>query len=297
MSGKIITFYSYQGGVGRSMALANVACLLAQKSRVLVIDWDLNAPGLHHYFHDYLADSELERTHGLVDMVFDYACTPITTLPNFQMVTDACRFTQQINLPKTWGQGGHLSLLGAGQQTPNYARFVRGIDWPLFHEGSLGEEFIDAFREMLKTQYDYILIDSSSGIGSASGICTIQMPDLVVAGFTYNRQSVLGLKSVAQSIRSQNEKITLMPVAMRELDGVSGLKEARDFAWGQLAQFVPVKSEIAMSVYCAQSVVYHHHSSALLERLAVLHDGLTEPNCMRQDVAALKDRIIEVIGE
>jgi MinD-like ATPase involved in chromosome partitioning or flagellar assembly len=48
--GEIITFYSYKGGTGRSMALANVACLLAarpecQGEGVLMIDWDLEAPG------------------------------------------------------------------------------------------------------------------------------------------------------------------------------------------------------------------------------------------------------------
>ena len=51
LPGKIITFYSYKGGTGRSMALANVAWILAaNEKRVLVIDWDLEAPGVHHYF-------------------------------------------------------------------------------------------------------------------------------------------------------------------------------------------------------------------------------------------------------
>jgi Mrp family chromosome partitioning ATPase len=50
MSG-IVTFYSYKGGVGRSMALANIALLLARRNlRVLTVDWDLEAPGLERYF-------------------------------------------------------------------------------------------------------------------------------------------------------------------------------------------------------------------------------------------------------
>ena len=52
--GEVVTFYSYKGGTGRTMALANVACLLAQRvsasERVLVVDWDLEAPGLHRFF-------------------------------------------------------------------------------------------------------------------------------------------------------------------------------------------------------------------------------------------------------
>src|SRR6267378_5114739 len=56
LTGKIVTFYSYKGGTGRSMALANVACTLALTSdlsdgkHVLMIDWDLESPGLHKFF-------------------------------------------------------------------------------------------------------------------------------------------------------------------------------------------------------------------------------------------------------
>ena len=49
----IFTFYSFKGGVGRSMAMATVGYLLAQRGlKVLVIDFDLEAPGLEHYFFD-----------------------------------------------------------------------------------------------------------------------------------------------------------------------------------------------------------------------------------------------------
>jgi cellulose biosynthesis protein BcsQ len=47
--GKIITFYSYKGGTGRSMALANVAWILASKGmRVLMVDWDGRPAGIGH---------------------------------------------------------------------------------------------------------------------------------------------------------------------------------------------------------------------------------------------------------
>ena len=51
MSGSIVTFYSYKGGVGRSFALANTAALLSSWGyRTLCVDWDLDAPGLQEYF-------------------------------------------------------------------------------------------------------------------------------------------------------------------------------------------------------------------------------------------------------
>jgi MinD-like ATPase involved in chromosome partitioning or flagellar assembly len=51
LPGWIYTFYSYKGGVGRSMALANVGVMLASAGhRVLLVDWDLEAPGIEAYF-------------------------------------------------------------------------------------------------------------------------------------------------------------------------------------------------------------------------------------------------------
>src|SRR6266498_560482 len=79
--GEIITFYSYKGGTGRSMALANVACILAKgpaAARVLMIDWDLEAPGLHRFFgrllsHHFgsqdLARRGLDEAPGLIDLL------------------------------------------------------------------------------------------------------------------------------------------------------------------------------------------------------------------------------------
>jgi len=56
-TGEAITFYSYKGGTGRSMLLANVAWQLAASGRrVLLVDWDLEAPGLHRYFKPFLGD-------------------------------------------------------------------------------------------------------------------------------------------------------------------------------------------------------------------------------------------------
>ena len=48
--GAIVTFYSYKGGVGRTMALANIAVALARKGlNVLAVDWGFEAPDLERY--------------------------------------------------------------------------------------------------------------------------------------------------------------------------------------------------------------------------------------------------------
>src|SRR5438552_14379165 len=64
-----VTFYSYKGGVGRSMALANTAAMLAQAGRrVLMIDFDLEAPGLDSFAE--LSPSKSQK--GVVEYVSHY---------------------------------------------------------------------------------------------------------------------------------------------------------------------------------------------------------------------------------
>src|SRR5262252_8685218 len=72
--GRFVTFYSYKGGSGRTMALANVAWILASNGfDILLIDWDLEAPGLHRYLRPFLVDYDLIDTPGLIDYLWDTA--------------------------------------------------------------------------------------------------------------------------------------------------------------------------------------------------------------------------------
>lgn len=70
----IYTFYSFKGGVGRSMALANVAeCFRQAGLRVALVDWDLEAPGLEHYFYeDRAAIERVCSGLGLIDLLLTY---------------------------------------------------------------------------------------------------------------------------------------------------------------------------------------------------------------------------------
>jgi hypothetical protein len=80
-AGDIVTFYSYKGGTGRSMALANVGVILARgvlpkEKPVLMIDWDLEAPGLYKYFLDDERLSSLwakPRSGGLIELLTEVA--------------------------------------------------------------------------------------------------------------------------------------------------------------------------------------------------------------------------------
>ena len=71
--GRIVTFHSFQGGTGRSMAVANVGWILAAAGKkVLIVDWDLEAPGLHRFLEPLLDVESVMRRSGVIDMLREY---------------------------------------------------------------------------------------------------------------------------------------------------------------------------------------------------------------------------------
>src|SRR6478752_1869153 len=76
--GSVITFYSYKGGTGRTMALANVAWILAANGkRVLVVDWDLESPGLDRFFAPFIEPGTLASTNGVIELINEYALSVV----------------------------------------------------------------------------------------------------------------------------------------------------------------------------------------------------------------------------
>ena len=188
----IYTFYSFKGGVGRSMALANVAeSFSVEGLRVVIVDWDLEAPGIENFFFSSGAEVELVQSQlGLLDMLLAYQ----KRLPGFlssQRANHAAEtsgessFSDQLEewLPpvSTWlypirsGEAGQLALLTAGWRNGNrfasYAEAVRRFDWADFYVSYRGEDYFNWLRRQLESVADVVLIDSPTGVSHVARIC------------------------------------------------------------------------------------------------------------------------------
>ncbi len=220
---EIVTFYSYKGGTGRSMALANVAWILAANGkRVLVIDWDLEAPGLHRYFHPFLSDQEMVRTDGLIDFILEYAEQAV--LPGDKEKDWYKPFANLLyyaaSLKYEFPDKGTLDFVPAGRQGVDYATRVNAFNWQHFYERLDGGLLLEAAK-LSMAGYDYVLIDSRTGVSDTSGICTVQMPNTLVICFTLNKQSIEGAAAVAESADAQRlndngqHTLRILPVPTR----------------------------------------------------------------------------------
>jgi MinD-like ATPase involved in chromosome partitioning or flagellar assembly len=194
--GKVITFYSYKGGTGRSMALANIACLLAKRQNtdegkpVLAIDWDLEAPGLHRYFEPFLPKDDYGP--GLIELFLKVRERIESVAPEARDEA-AIRLAKEIDLrpyarPTRYPK---LTFMRAGHFDGDYPSLVNTFPWPAFFTSA--PSFMRHFALRLAQQFSYVLIDSRTGVTDISGICTMLMPEQLVVVFTPNRQSLTGI--------------------------------------------------------------------------------------------------------
>ena len=207
----IFTFYSYKGGVGRSMALAEVAERLASRGlKVLAIDFDLEAPGLERYFFDAERSRSARGEPGLIDLIQTYRLA-LTNPAAFQEAEfqKLERFRlRAIHVAST--RGGSVDLMTAGRREPatalaEYAVTVRGFDWQDFFTNWRGDLFFEWLRNQLthgSDGYDVVLVDSRTGVTEMGGVCAYQLADVVVLLCAPNYQNLEGTRDVVRDFLS-----------------------------------------------------------------------------------------------
>lgn len=326
-TGQVITFYSYKGGTGRSMALANVACLLAQKwsdgKDILMIDWDLEAPGLHRFFQGKLVappDTEgekaIEEYPGLIDLLRELndATRSDSSEKIEQAEEEAKELLQRIDLdrfilPTTIP---FLKLMKAGRFDDGYSARVNSFQWEAFYQRS--PCLIRAFAERLAKQYRYVLIDSRTGFTDISGICTMLIPERLVVVFTPNYQSLSGvLNQVRRATDYRRQSDDLRPLVVFPLPSrIEAAEPQLREDWrlgnsekglnGYQPQFESLFSDVYdlpechLQSYFDEVQIQHIPRYAYGEEIAVLVEKTGDRLSLRRSYESFTERLIELNG-
>ncbi|MDE0032512.1 MAG: ParA family protein [Deltaproteobacteria bacterium] len=187
----VATFYSFKGGVGRTMALVNVAVELAKRGRrVLAVDFDLEAPGLDTF--DVMQPRE--QVPGIIDFVSQYLVSG--------RAPEASQFISETS--HIGEQGGGLWIMPSGRPD-TYSSNFNQIDWGVLYDERDGYLLFEDLKEQWNrvVKPDYVLIDSRTGHTDTGGICSRQLPDAVVILFFPNEQNLRGLTRVVSDIRAE----------------------------------------------------------------------------------------------
>ena len=290
---KTVAFYSYKGGVGRSLVVANFARYLARFGQhVLALDMDLEAPGLHHKFCLGEERQSLCVKKGLTDYLAEFQDSNRTP----EDLQDYL-----IDVTPASGSLGRITLFPAGNVSGvDYWRKLAGLDWHefFFTEGAKGVELFLDLKARLEQQLkpDYLLIDTRTGITEIGGVATNLLPDVVVCLMLNNPENLEGMRVVVQSIARKpevygGEAIDVVPVIAR-LPGVMDSDEER-ILLNELASELarPVGTQLKIEV---QEPVVLHADPEMQRRERILVDGRKRPedSTLLRDYLKLFGRIV-----
>jgi hypothetical protein len=211
---KTAAFYSYKGGVGRSLFVANLSLFLARFAlkKVLTVDLDLEAPGLH-YKYEATGVAVPPIQAGLVDTLHDYlhADAPPATLPILDLWHGpdggSVHFFPAGVAPRTvyWDKLGDM----------DFHALMRSED----ETGMLlFREVLEHIREQL--QPDVVLIDGRTGVtelgGAAAQIWAQQAFCLALDEIEHLEGTRAVMRGIARRERTDGEgRIEVVPVLSR----------------------------------------------------------------------------------
>lgn len=227
---RIFTFYSYKGGVGRSMALLNMAYFLHARGRhVLIVDLDLDAPGASGFLHRSEELQPQASTGDVVDVlaavVREVRAAPAGTEPTLPTLPALrlAAFLRSVK-PSKYAKAVHpkaprarLDVLAA-DQTRDYTPRLSALEL-----SSLSAEQIAQASDLLRgilfqqsfpihqpwqeegdppedTRYDYILVDSRTGLSEIGGLCVGPLSDRLIVLCGLNDQNIAGTRQFLELV-------------------------------------------------------------------------------------------------
>ncbi|MFT5874731.1 MAG: MinD-like ATPase involved in chromosome partitioning or flagellar assembly [Clostridium sp.] len=204
---KIISFYSYKGGVGRTVALIQTANLLAAKGKkVALIDLDIEAPSFNEIFSD-----DIEFDKGLINYLYN-------KLYDLEKV-EVSSIVSKLSL----NTKGEVYVIPTGNVNRKYVKMLEKLKEKRISENKYIEDLIDELYS--KYDVEYVLIDSRTGINNWGALSIGEIADEVIILAYPNGENVRGTNLILDMI-GDRKKCT---VVFSRFDGSdAGKDKARD---------------------------------------------------------------------
>jgi MinD-like ATPase involved in chromosome partitioning or flagellar assembly len=179
---KTITFYSYKGGVGRTLALSNIAKRLSEfGKKVCILDFDLEAPGLHIKLQNQISK---RYDNGIVNYIAEFS-------KSGNIPQDISKYAVKLRF------ADNMYFIPAGNPSKSdyWMKLTQINWWKLFYEEqSEGIPFFLDMKEKIIQKFnpDYLLIDTRTGISELSAITISLLADSIVVFAANNKENIDG---------------------------------------------------------------------------------------------------------
>ena len=205
----IYVFYSYKGGVGRTFTLAHCAISIAAqrreaKQKVLAMDLDLEASGLHRY----LRPVESPQMRGFAGLLADY----VDARGDADWLGQSLR--EDLALPPA-----ERRYVASVQGTENLFLIPSGVapDQPkpvplpkcttllldvlsqapaTEAQGPEDAGFVRQLRNALAREFLYVLVDSRTGLSDPAYFSTVLLGDCIVGCVRLNDENIEGMRVI-----------------------------------------------------------------------------------------------------
>lgn len=195
-----ISFYSFKGGVGRSMAVYYLAQEFAKRGkRVVVVDFDFEAPGLPYKFKI----PQAEISAGLIDYIY--------TFFKEKRIPDSIAIDCKL-VPEMGTAENPVWLLPAGaSHQRGYWQKLHAIDWKqlLYQQESYGRAFFLEWKLRLEEELkpDVLLIDSRTGIHDLTAVTMHLLSDQVLVLGVNNEENIDGCRLLLEILKDTQDPI------------------------------------------------------------------------------------------
>lgn len=189
---RVTSFYSFKGGVGRTVALAHTAYILATRGKkVAIVDMDIEAPGISYVFDPKLYT---RPRFGLVDYFIDR----ISKGKEIERSVNITDVFSEVNFTEI---SGRIFVVPAGIMDSNYLGKVDNLRTSLITNGE--ENYWKTFLEELSAQIkpDIVLVDSRTGINSWGALSLLNVSNNIVFFAYPNSENITGLKLIINGMR------------------------------------------------------------------------------------------------
>jgi hypothetical protein len=230
-----IAFYSYKGGVGRTLLVANAARFLGMVGRrVVALDLDFEAPGLHYKLG---RAPRLDQPPSMLGGAVPYLVATARSAKNPPSLEE-----HMIEIPLPSESGGWLALMPAGAAPHReYWKSLKQLRERLRLDDPSGKgvaallDLHTRIQDELKP--DYLLIDARTGVTELGGLATTSLADCVVCLLVANQESLDGTLTIVEALRA---KATATPASEESLRVVPVLARTSEYpTWdGQVGQGV-----------------------------------------------------------
>jgi|GEM_PF-6827363 len=207
-SAKTVLFYSFKGGVGRTQLMLNSAKYLASQGRkILMVDFDIYAPGLSFWDIDS-KPKDSNEDYLLNFMVKDFSGDATTNSIYLKKISENLFLAPIYDMQNI--DIYHKLLVDLSAYL--YDIKLKAND-KISQQTKLSDAILESFINKLTQNYDfdYIFFDARTGLTEISDILFSSRIDLKLFISAYNHQNIRGINSVLKLI-NKDDKHTILRI-------------------------------------------------------------------------------------